>query len=471
LLGIYSVEAFKYYLVIDEAGTQNTHTCTAISQEISLITNRNENLIMWLSRDDLTSNQRTAYNFVFYSNDIVDLFRKVIAKSQYESSSLSKYEDLKEEDQHWLENENEPDDDPMEEKVENVELEVENEFQESTTDQLNKVTAQAYLHDRTFVVRDNNTIGVYKTDEEDVLTHLANLPAVVKYEDKDLDIRNAQMFYSDTNMILLDKFNPNSAFRYDLAKGKIIDEWSADSIKKIDAISQEKKFGQMTDNQIVVGVNSNNLFTMDARINKKNKVVNTKNYKTNPKMNCLMTTEFGGIATGSLNGEIRLYSEVGKNAKTLLPCFGDPIKSIDVTADGLYLLATCDKYLILVHTSCKGNKNGFNAQMGKEKPHPKTLKIKPIDLTKYGLEKYNFNPARFNVSKVDGETSIITSMGDYVIIWNFNKIKKGILDDYKIKKVNQHVVENQFKFNRNQFVVTMDHKVRIQNQKKLFSDK
>ena len=107
--------------------------------------------------------------------------------------------------------------------------------------------------------------------------------------------------------------------------------------------------------------------------------------------------------------------------------------------------------------------------MGKEKPNPKTLKIKPIDLNKYGLDKFSFTPAKFNVNKNDGETNIITSLGDYIIIWNFTKIKKGILDDYKIRKVNQKIIENQFKFNRNQVVVTMENKLRIQNQ--LFLDK
>jgi hypothetical protein len=272
-------------------------------------------------------------------------------------------------------------------------------------------------------------------------------------------------------MIFLDKKNPNSAFRYDLGKGKIVEEWTAEDMKGIEQITQERKFDQMTDNQVILGVNKNNLFAMDARVNKKNKVVSTKSYKTNPKMNCLATTDFGGVATGSLNGEIRLYDGIGKNAKTLLPCFGDTIKSIDVTADGKYLLGTCDKYLLLIPTTCKGDKTGFQAQMGKEKPNPKTLKIKPIDMNKYSLEKLTFKPAKFNVSKNDGETNIITSMGDYVIIWNFSKIKKGILDDYKIKKVNQTVVENQFKFNRNQIVVTMENKLRIQNQKMLFSEK
>lgn len=96
-------------------------------------------------------------------------------------------------------------------------------------------------------------------------------------------------------------------------------------MKNIAALSQERKFDQMVDNQIMLGVNDKNLFTMDGRINKKNKVVNTKNYKTNPKLNCIATTNFGGIAVGSENGEIRLYKEVGKNAKTLLPCSGGNI--------------------------------------------------------------------------------------------------------------------------------------------------
>jgi hypothetical protein len=52
-----------------------------------------------------------------------------------------------------------------------------------------------------------------------------NLPAVTEYDSKNVDIKNAQMFYSDSNMIFLDKENPNNVFRYDLQKGKIIEEW------------------------------------------------------------------------------------------------------------------------------------------------------------------------------------------------------------------------------------------------------
>ncbi len=149
----------------------------------------------------------------------------------------------------------------------------------------------------------------------------------------------------------------------------------------------------------------------------------------------------------------------------------DPIKSVDVTSDGKYILATCDRYLIIISTTCKGGQLGFDVQMGKEKPKPILLKIKANDIAKYKLDELVFSPARFNVNKQDGETNIITSLGDYVINWNFSRVKKGIFDDYKIKRVYQNVVDNQFKFNRNQIVLTMDHKLRIQNQTVLFNEK
>jgi len=222
----------------------------------------------------------------------------------------------------------------------------------------------------------------------------------------------------------------------------------------------------MTDDQCVIGVSNNALFTMDGRVNDKNKIVEIKNYKTNPKMGTIATNNFGGIAIGSTNGEIRLYKQVGQNAKTLLPGFGDPIVAIDVTSDGKWLLATCPTYLLLIPTACKGNNNGFNVSMPKnDRPKPKALKLKPIDIAKYKIKSVNFTPAKFNISKDEGETNIITSTGDYIINWNFSKVIKGITDDYKIKKANQNILDSQFKYNKGQIVVTMDNKLRIQNQK------
>jgi len=45
-----------------------------------------------------------------------------------------------------------------------------------------------------------------------------------------------------------------------------------------------------------------------------------------------------------------LYSDIGKNAKNKFPGFGDPIKNIDISKDGKWIVATCENYLILLPT-------------------------------------------------------------------------------------------------------------------------
>jgi hypothetical protein len=167
ILRIYKVESFKYYLVVDEDNKEITHTCTTISQDNNIITNREENLIMWLAKEE---NGFNAYNCIFYDEKKAEEIRGLLVKIKYESSSLSKFEELNADDREWLENENIPDELDKQDKDADVEMEFDNVYQEASSDILNKVTTQAYLHDRTFVVRENNTIGVYKTDEDDVLT-------------------------------------------------------------------------------------------------------------------------------------------------------------------------------------------------------------------------------------------------------------------------------------------------------------
>jgi hypothetical protein len=58
-------------------------------------------------------------------------------------------------------------------------------------------------------------------------------------------------------------------------------------------------------------------------------------------------------------------------------------------------------------------------------------------------------------------------LGEYIIVWNYNDIRKGKITNYKIKKVNDLVIDNYFKAGRgNKIIIAMPTKVRIQNQKK-----
>ena len=216
------------------------------------------------------------------------------------------------------------------------------------------------------------------------------------------------------------------------------------------------------------------MFTLDPRVNGKVKAVQEKIYKTNYEFNKASTTLQGGIAVGSLNGEIRLYKELGQNAKTLLPGFGDPIRALDMSMDGHWVLATTQTYLLLIPTLCENGKTGFEHRMGKEKPNPKKLQLHCKDLAKYSIRSVDFTAARFNnYSKQGGEhTSIVTSTGQFLITWNFKKVKQGQLKSYDVKKIprGSNVVDSQFKHNDDsKILVTDKNNIGLQTRSKKIS--
>lgn len=454
--------------------------------------NEQDKMFYWLTNIKFADESISpAMGFIFDEKKLVDEFKKLLQKMKYESSGLS-YDELPEEERNWLERENDDNFDIVSqsshsvayenlnnrgESERNEENEKSQEEEEDTSSRSNeksnfnsknKFTTQSFKHDRIFSARDDNTVEVYKTsDIDDTLANVLNFPIVKEYNGTPIVPKAGAMFNLDSSMLLLNSANPNSIYQYDIPKGQIISEWKVgDNFQKknIDAITTQTKIAS---NDIVYGLNSSTIFQFDSRINNQNKITDSKYYKSNPDMLCIATNQNGFFATGSKKGEIRLYDQIGKNAKNRFQCFGDEIKGIDVSLDGRFVLATCDKYLMLIKTSCKSDKNGFITRMGKEKPAPKTLKVSIRDIAKYHLENECFTPARFNINTNDGETSIISSLGEYIVVWNLAKVCKGVNGEYRIKKVTQVVLDNQFKYNRDQIVVTMPNTVRIQNEKKM----
>lgn len=162
---IYKLADYEYYLVIDEEGNKQTYTSTKIAQETNLIQNKKENCILWLAKD---SNVTNAYNFIFDDTEKLKELRTLLTKSQYESSNKNNYDDLKEEDRQWLENANNCDLDASSSALD-IEMDLETDYLEENTGGTNIASAQAYLHDRTFIVRDDNVIAVYKSDDDHTL--------------------------------------------------------------------------------------------------------------------------------------------------------------------------------------------------------------------------------------------------------------------------------------------------------------
>jgi hypothetical protein len=176
-------------------------------------------------------------------------------------------------------------------------------------------------------------------------------------------------------MLFLDKLDKNRLINFDLEKGKVVEEYDVTGKcnEGIKQLTTEFKNGA---SQLFQGVSRQNMFTIDPRLNTKTRIATDRPYKTDYMFSTIGTSLAGGIAIGSDKGEIRLYKQVGQDAKTMLPGMGDPITAIEVSRDGQWVLATTKTYLLCVPTICSNGKTGFEHRMGKEKPNPIRLALK-----------------------------------------------------------------------------------------------
>lgn len=62
---------------------------------------------------------------------------------------------------------------------------------------------------------------------------------------------------------------------------------------------------------------------------------------------------------------------------------------------------------------------------------------------------------RFNLGEGQEENAIVTSSGQFVIAWDFAKVKKGQINQYEIKIYEDHVVQDSFKFGDDKQIVSL----------------
>jgi len=211
---------------------------------------------------------------------------------------------------------------------------------------------------------------------------------------------------------------------------------------------------------------NNSILLLDRRVNGKNKIAREKSYKSAINFVTAGVNVSGGFATGSMNGEIRLYKEVGQIAKTLLPGLGEPIIALDASLDSKWLLATCQTYILVVKTSFDEDKLGYTHRMGQDKPTPIKLTLKPQDRQKYKLRVLNFRPARFNNGSQNEEVAIVSSSGDCLITWNFKLVQRGHFSAYKVTQIGEQIVDNQFMYdNPSAVLVTTMSQLNIKKKK------
>lgn len=324
----------------------------------------------------------------------------------------------------------------------------------------NKSLTVAYKNDRSYVVRDNK-IGVFKTDQ-DGMDFVAAIRNISDLKGDRINPHDPMLYMEDRNLILRDDKDRSKLFKMDLERGKVIEEWGTGE-KDVVQYGPAKKFDQLTAEQTVLGVSPNGLFKIDPRLNTKNKVVQdqSKEYVTKTKFSSLGTTENGYIAVGSEKGDVRLYDRLGIRAKTAIPSLGQPIRHISVSANGKWLLCTCDSSLLLMDLTVKTGKNsgslGFVKSFpGSENVKTYILKISPEHASYIETstkEPIKFSKAYFNTGINQEEQTIVTSSGPFAVSWSLRKILKGHKKPYTMRRYDSNIIEDNFQFGTDRNVI------------------
>ena len=506
LLTVYLRDSQKFdYLICTETLNGFLISIDAISEQINgqIMDNDNSKFFCWITTQCFTNIIGDCLGFLFDNKEESGNLRKLLEKCIYETKNQQSFEKIDEDNRKILEKgadysnincfssdeedeKEKKEEDEKDEKEEQKEketkkkskknreeiMDIDEDYKEieSSKEALNKFCLDSLSNDRTFCVTDENQIIVYKVNEdEDSFEKVTSMPVIQEYKGKNVSFSQGHLYKSERNMLLLDENNPYVLYQYDLPKEKIVSEWKTDKTTISDICSM-KKNGQLTDESIIYAVNPKAVFTLDERVNNKNNIVDIKSYSTKTNANKIMSNNNGQFVTGGTKGDLRLYDRIGIKAKNLFSFYGDPIRFIDISSDDQYILLTCDKYLLLVNVGGNdGNKSAFLKTIKTiERKTPLRLQIKTTDVAKFGLADANYTAAKFNINK-NGENNIITSLGEYVIVWNYNDIRKGKIANYKIKKVNDLVIDNYFKGgNGNKIIMAMPNKLRIQSQKKIF---
>lgn len=167
---------------------------------------------------------------------------------------------------------------------------------------------------------------------------------------------------------------------------------------------------------------------LDTRIDEKSQRSGVSfSYKSSVRFTAILVTPKGHIITGSMAGEIRIFNKIGQRALTCYPGIGYPISHLAITSDEKWILATAHTILLVYPTStADGDYSCFTGHgiPSSNRPKPIILRLSPETAQEIGATvESGLRPATFSLD----ETEIITGTEKYLIIWNFDKVKAGIV--------------------------------------------
>lgn len=149
-----------------------------------------------------------------------------------------------------------------------------------------------------------------------------------------------------------------------------------------------------------------------------------------------------------------------KRAKTNLNQLADPVRGVDVSSSGEWVVWTTKEYIAVVNTKFQDKNNdtfnGFTKSMGEARPDALILRLSEEDMTKFGITEVNFTHARFdNGPYIDPsganviEEEIVTSTGPFLVRWKFRQVK----NDYSKSRDSDERTAKPFIYKQNQTIV------------------
>ncbi|ORZ36573.1 VID27 cytoplasmic protein-domain-containing protein [Catenaria anguillulae PL171] len=310
---------------------------------------------------------------------------------------------------------------------------------------------------RTYVVR-GGSIGVFGYGPRGKVK-FETMIKKVKFNRDPLKPTKVLLHDGERKMILSDATkDATKLYELDLGSEKVVREFSLPGRPVNDLSAAAKSTESAAGAEATfLGVSDRSVFRVDPRM--AGSVVSDDSqytYSKNVGLQAVASSSSGQVAVASAKGELRLFNQVGKRATTALQSAGDAIVHLDVSVDGNYVLATTRSHLLLFdvrHTTAKGAATtAFSTRMPKDgRPSAARLALRPEHVAKMGMAP-RFTAAYFNVS-VTGESSLVTSTGPYVITWSLDDVIKGRKDKYVIKRYDEDVVADQFRFGDDQQIV------------------
>ncbi|PLW08610.1 hypothetical protein PCANC_20720 [Puccinia coronata f. sp. avenae] len=318
------------------------------------------------------------------------------------------------------------------------------------------------------VTRDN-MMGIFMNESthDKKLKHIGTIPELKTSDGRDIHPEKMIMYNGGNNVLLKDRYLPDSVFNCSLEVGKIVEEYNPKEHKEIVDLFPLNKTSEMESQKQFLLATETSLNQIDPRVSGSKKALSWKGAR----FTCGTTTANGEIATGSTTGEVRLYKNMDlKIAKTRLPKGRDPNRDVDVTNSGRYLVAACDTYLILYDNMTKSGQLGFQKPFPMhEKPNGIRIQLTREHQAHIASEKipFCFKGAKFNRGTGDIEKSIITSIGPYIITFDLKSILSG-KTLYTLKRYQENVVSDNFRWgNDKDIFVTLESDVIMEKRTRL----